>query len=66
MYDLVTEMQVVDAFSNLNGCDRENGIVFHKAHVWVLNHENCWPLSLSVARDKIETDQDVIPPAVRK
>lgn len=33
MYDLVTKVQVVDAFSNLNGCDRENGIVFHKAHV---------------------------------
>jgi hypothetical protein len=41
MYDLVTKLLVVDAFSNLNGCGRENGIVFDKAHILVLNHENC-------------------------
>lgn len=29
------------AFFNLNGHGRENGIVFEKAHVLVLNYENC-------------------------
>jgi hypothetical protein len=41
MHDLITEVQVVDAYSYLNGCGRENGIVFDKARVLVLNHENC-------------------------
>jgi hypothetical protein len=50
MYDLVTEVQVVNAFSNLNGCSRENGIVFDKAHILVLNHENCDHKSFSCKR----------------
>jgi hypothetical protein len=38
---MISEVQDVDAFSNLNGCGRENGIVFYKACVLVINYENC-------------------------